>query len=86
MKVSENWEIATEELSNSDSIMMKIIELYDGEKMQLKNNAFLTLIRSVVGQQISVKAADSVWKRLEDPVYHSIFSLTFTNKAHLLVV
>ena len=65
MKVSENWEIAKEELSNSDSIMMKIIELYGGEKIQLKNNAFRTLVRSVVGQQISVKAADSVWKKLE---------------------
>jgi len=72
MKVSENWKIAKEELSNSDSIMMKIIELYDGEKMQLKNNAFLTLIRSVVGQQISVKAADSVWKRLEELCRHEI--------------
>ena len=30
-----------------------------------KNNAFVTLVRSVVGQQISVKAADSVWKKLE---------------------
>ena len=40
MKVSDNWEIAKEELSNSDSIMMKIIELYDGEKMQLKNNIY----------------------------------------------
>ena len=66
MKVSKNWEIAKEALSKNDSTMMKIIELYDGEKMQLKNNAFVTLVRSVVGQQISVKAADSVWKKLEN--------------------
>jgi len=72
MKVSENWEIAKEELSNSDSIMMKIIELYGGEKMQLKNNAFRTLVRSVVGQQISVKAADSVWKKLEKMCKHVV--------------
>ena len=66
MNVSKNWEIAKEALSKNDSTMMKIIELYDGEKMQLKNNAFVTLVRSVVGQQISVKAADSVWKKLEN--------------------
>ena len=66
MKVSKNWEIAKEALSKNDSTMMKIIELYDSEKMQLKNNAFVTLVRSVVGQQISVKAADSVWKKLEN--------------------
>ena len=65
MKASKDWEIAKVELSSNDSIMMKIIECYDGEKMQLKNNAFVTLVRSVVGQQISVKAADSVWKKLE---------------------
>jgi len=66
MNVSKNWEIAKEALSKNDSTMMKIIELYDSEKMQLKNNAFVTLVRSVVGQQISVKAADSVWKKLEN--------------------
>ena len=65
MNASKDWEIAKAELSSNDSIMMKIIERYDGEKMQLKNNAFVTLVRSVVGQQISVKAADSVWKKLE---------------------
>ena len=65
MKASKDWEIAKSELSRNDSTMARIIERYDGEKMQLKNNAFVTLVRSVVGQQISVKAADSVWKKLE---------------------
>ena len=65
MKASKDWEIAKSELSRNDSTMARIIERYDGEKMQLKNNAFVTLVRSVVGQQISVKAADSVWKELE---------------------
>ena len=66
MNVSENWEVAAKELSRKDPVIMKIIKLYSGDKMQLKNNAFLTLVRSVVGQQISVKAADSVWKKLEE--------------------
>ena len=66
MNVSEKWEVATKELSRNDPVIMKIIKLYSGDKMQLKNNAFLTLVRSVVGQQISVKAADSVWKKLEE--------------------
>tara|TARA_B100000945_G_scaffold295995_1_gene273943 strand:+ start:102 stop:713 length:612 start_codon:yes stop_codon:yes gene_type:complete len=66
MNVSENWEVATKELSRNDPVIMKIIKLYSGDKMQLKNNAFLTLVRSVVGQQISVKAADSVWRKLEE--------------------
>lgn len=33
--------------------------------MQGKDDAFLTLLRSITGQQISVKAADSIWARLE---------------------
>ena len=66
MNVSGNWEVAAKELSRKDPVIMKIIKLYSGDKMQLKNNAFLTLVRSVVGQQISVKAADSVWRRLEE--------------------
>ena len=72
MNVSENWEVATKELSRNDPVIMKIIKLYSGDKMQLKNNAFLTLVRSVVGQQISVKAADSVWKKLEELCRDSI--------------
>ena len=74
MNVSENWEVATKELSRNDPVIMKIIKLYSGDKMQLKNNAFLTLVRSVVGQQISVKAADSVWKKLEELCRGSIES------------
>tara|TARA_Y100001970_G_C14128173_1_gene800165 strand:- start:706 stop:1317 length:612 start_codon:yes stop_codon:yes gene_type:complete len=66
MNVYENWESATDELSRKDPTMMSIINFYQGDKMQLKNDAFLTLVRSVVGQQISVKAADSVWKKLEE--------------------
>ena len=72
MNVSKNWEVATKELSRNDPVIMKIIKLYSGDKMQLKNNAFLTLVRSVVGQQISVKAADSVWKKLEELCRYSI--------------
>ena len=72
MNVSENWEIASKKLSRKDPVIMKIIKLYSGDKMQLKNNAFLTLVRSVVGQQISVKAADSVWKKLEELCRDSI--------------
>jgi len=72
MNVSENWEVAAKELSRKDPVIMKIIKLYSGDKMQLKNNAFLTLVRSVVGQQISVKAADSIWKKLEELCRDSI--------------
>ncbi len=52
------------QLSEQDGIMANIINRYPGEKLQPKNDAFYTLIRSITGQQISVKAADSIWNRL----------------------
>lgn len=59
------WEEAKRALSARDKTMKKIIASYAGEVMQLRGDAFYTLARSITGQQISVKAADSVWKRVE---------------------
>jgi DNA-3-methyladenine glycosylase II len=36
--------------------------------MQLRGKGFQTLARAIVGQQISVKAADSIWNRLRKTV------------------
>ena len=66
MNVIEYWDLAVKSLSKTDSIMKGIVETYKGEKMKLRNAPFETLARSIVGQQISVKAADSVWKKLDD--------------------
>ena len=59
------WQQACDYLSEVDGVMAGIIEQYIGEAMQKRGDPFQTLARSIVGQQISVKAADSVWQRLE---------------------
>jgi DNA-3-methyladenine glycosylase II len=59
------WQNATNYLTNTDEIMAGLIVSYPDEVLKNHNNAFHTLMRAVVGQQISVKAADSVWQRLE---------------------
>ncbi|MCH2546230.1 MAG: DNA-3-methyladenine glycosylase [Alphaproteobacteria bacterium] len=59
------WQQSIVELSAADPIMASIIASYEGETLVGKGNAFLTLARAIVGQQISVKAADAVWFRLE---------------------
>ncbi len=59
------WKQACKELSKTDPIMAGIINTYKGELLKTRGNAFYTLTRSIVGQQISVKAADSVWAKLE---------------------
>jgi DNA-3-methyladenine glycosylase II len=43
--------------------MRKLIPKYGEVKLESRGNAFVTLARSIVGQQISVKAAQAVWDR-----------------------
>ncbi len=62
------WEKAKRELSKNDPIISEVILKYKGEALTGKNDAYFTLARSIIGQQISVKAADSVWRKLEDLV------------------
>lgn len=58
------WDKACRALSKRDPVMKRIIASYQGETLQCHGNAFHTLARAIVGQQISVKAADSIWNRL----------------------
>ena len=62
------WEKAKKTLSNKDKKLSKIIESYQQDFLFSKSDPFFTLARSIVGQQISVKAAQSVWDRLEAKV------------------
>jgi DNA-3-methyladenine glycosylase II len=65
MNVTEHWNAAVRELSEADGTLRNIISEYREEQLKLKSDEFLTLARAIVGQQISVKAADTIWKRLE---------------------
>lgn len=66
LKAPHYWNDAIEHLTKNDEILKQIIENYSGETLTLRGNAFVTLIRSIIGQQISVKAAASVWHKLQD--------------------
>ena len=63
---NKTWKLATNDLIKKDKILKKIINKYKSEKLQSKKNAFLTLAKSITGQQISVKAANSIWQKLEN--------------------
>ncbi len=58
------WPEATAYLSRRDAVMAGLIQRYP-ETLVRRGNSFQTLARAIVGQQISIKAADSVWARLE---------------------
>ena len=61
--VPSYWEDAKAELMKRDRIMRKLIPLHDDLRFAERDDAFITLARSIIGQQISTKAADTVWRR-----------------------
>ena len=57
------WDEACKHLSRRDRVMKRLIPQFGDACLQSRGDAFTTLARSIVGQQISVKAAQSVWDR-----------------------
>ena len=57
------WRQACRELSRNDPTMRELIRGYPDARFGSRGSAFETLLRAIVGQQISVKAAQSVWER-----------------------
>ncbi len=57
------WDEACRHLARRDRVMKKLIPRFGEARLQSRGDAFTTLARSIVGQQISVKAAQSVWDR-----------------------
>ncbi|MBU3543080.1 MAG: DNA-3-methyladenine glycosylase 2 family protein [Burkholderiaceae bacterium] len=59
------WQTACTQLMKQDRILRKLIPKYpQAEFLTTRGDPFQTLARAIVGQQISVKAAQSVWDRL----------------------
>ena len=65
MKKPEFWDLAKKELIKKDKKLGKIIKTYQRDFLFSRSDPFYTLSRSIVGQQISVTAAQAVWDRLE---------------------
>ena len=59
------WYKAKKILSKRDPILRKIIKKYSKGFLTTKSKPFLSICRTIVGQQISVKAADSIWLKFE---------------------
>jgi DNA-3-methyladenine glycosylase II len=63
LQTPEYWGEATKYLARRDRVMKRLIPQFGSACLQSRGDAFTTLARSIVGQQISVKAAQSVWDR-----------------------
>ncbi|MEZ5719956.1 MAG: DNA-3-methyladenine glycosylase 2 family protein [Burkholderiaceae bacterium] len=57
------WLDARKHLMKKDRVMKRLIPQLGDGTLQSRGDAFSTLARSIVGQQISVKAAQTVWDR-----------------------
>jgi DNA-3-methyladenine glycosylase II len=57
------WAEACKHLMKKDRVMKRLIPQFGDACMESRGDPFITLARSVVGQQISVKAAQTVWDR-----------------------
>ena len=60
------WQQACAELATSDPVMAALITRYPDAILANRGDPFQTLARAIVGQQISVKAADSIWARFSE--------------------
>ena len=62
------WAKARRHLAREDAVLASIIQAHPRVTMTRRSDPFCTLARSIVGQQISVKAAATVWGRFEAAV------------------
>jgi len=60
------WPLARRALIAADPVLARIIRRHPRIALRSRGDSFATLARSIVGQQISVKAADAVWSRVAD--------------------
>jgi len=60
------WPAAKTHLAKKDKVLRKLMKVYPDARLNTRGNPFQTLARSIVGQQISVKAAQSVWNRFAE--------------------
>ncbi|HVE48238.1 MAG TPA: DNA-3-methyladenine glycosylase 2 family protein [Casimicrobiaceae bacterium] len=73
MKEPNYWSTALAALRRADPVMARLIDAYPGLYLTRRSDAFTALCRAISGQQISVKAADAIWRRfvarvvLEEP-------------------
>ena len=64
------WHEAINYLVTKDRVIASLIATYPNEVMLNHQNPFYTLVKAIVGQQISIKAAAAIFQRLESLIGH----------------
>jgi len=60
------WNRAKNYLSKKDKVMKSLIKKYDDTNLTTRKDIFYSLCKSIIGQQISVAAANSVFKKFDN--------------------
>lgn len=66
MPYFEYGEMEVQYLKNRDPVLGKVIDQIGHVYREITPDLFAALVRSIVGQQISTKAADTIWNRMRD--------------------
>ena len=65
MRKPSYWNKAKSILSKRDKVMKKLIKHYKDGALVTRNDVFFSLCKSIIGQQISVAAANSVFSKFK---------------------
>ena len=75
-KPPKYWAKAKKILSKKDKVMKKLINNYKDGSLVTRNDVFFSLCKSIIGQQISVAAANSVFFRFKKKCKNKINAKT----------
>ena len=75
-KPPKYWERAKKILSKKDKVMKKLINDYKDGSLVTRNDIFFSLCKSIIGQQISVTAANSVFLKFKNKCKNKINART----------
>ena len=75
-KPPKYWSKAKEILSKRDKVMKKLINNYQDGSLVTRNDVFFSLCKSIIGQQISVAAANSVFLKFKKKCKNKINART----------
>ena len=59
------WESGVLAVCHADPVLEALIQRYPNERMVTHSNALKTMLRAIIGQQISVAAASAIWATIE---------------------
>lgn len=71
------WQKACKELSKKDKTLAELIKKNKAKVLRTKRKPFLTLVKAILGQQVSVASADAIYSRLLEKLTNK--SLTYKN-------